>query len=215
MKTFIKKLVRNKFQVLFFVGLLALLVVAIALANSTPTNNQEANEGNNTPVQPIDNSNTDLPVFVESLSIPMNSNSEYKIVRRFYNENDSKEQKINSLMFSGNTYYTSQGVSYSLINEGYFDVLASISGTVIEASTSALQGKYVIVQSDKDIKTYYYGLSELSVKKGDRVVQGKKLGVSGTNTLDQAAGIHVYFQVSKNDKFINPESYIGTKIDEL
>ena len=57
--------------------------------------------------------------------------------------------------------------------------------------------------------------AKVTVEKGAKVLQGVKLGVSGTTTVDQETGIHVYFQISKSGKFLNPEKVIGTKTTEI
>ena len=114
-----------------------------------------------------------------------------------------------------NSFRTSTGTSFALKSGEYFDVVSSIAGTVTEVSNSPLFGNYVVVSNDEDVKTYYYGLSEVCVEKGTKVLQGVKLGVSGTTTVDSETGIHVYFQISKAGKFLNPVKAIGTKTNEL
>ena len=131
-------------------------------------------------------------------------------------EKDSSiEDQTKSLIKYQNSYRTSLGTSYALESGEYFDVIAAVSGTVTEVSSNPLFGNYVVISSDDDIKTYYYGLSEVAVEKGTKVLQGVKLGVSGSTTVDQETGIHVYFQISKAGKFLNPEKVIGTKTTEI
>ena len=72
-----------------------------------------------------------------------------------------------------------------------------------------------VITNEDEVSTYYYGLSEVCVEKGTKVLQGVKLGVSGTTTVDSETGIHVYFQIAKSGKLLNPEKVIGTKTKEL
>ena len=93
--------------------------------------------------------------------------------------------------------------------------MASLSGTVVEVKDNPLYGNYVVIEHDDNVKTCYYGLSEVVVAEGVKVNQGDKIGVSGTTEIDKEAGNHVYFQVFKNNKNLNPEKTIGKKITDL
>ena len=151
----------------------------------------------------------------EFVSMPLDPTASYKVVRKFYEKDASIEEQTKALIKYQNSFRTSLGTSYALESGEYFDVIAAVSGTVTEVASNPLFGNYVVISSDDDIKTYYYGLSEVTVEKGAKVLQGVKLGVSGTTTVDQETGIHVYFQISKSGKFLNPEKVIGTKTTEI
>ena len=73
----------------------------------------------------------------------------------------------------------------------------------------------IFIEHKDNVKTCYYGLSEVVVSVGSKVNQGDKLGVSGTTEIDSEAGNHVYFQILKNNKNLNPEKQIGKKITDL
>jgi stage II sporulation protein Q len=96
-----------------------------------------------------------------------------------------------------------------------FDVTSVFSGKVLEIKESPLYGKYVVLEHDNSLKTYYYGLSEVTVSVGATVNQGDKLGVSGTTEIDPESGVHVFLKVTKKDTHINPEKLIGKKISEI
>jgi stage II sporulation protein Q len=147
--------------------------------------------------------------------MPLDSSSDYVIVRTFYEKDDTKENQLNSLIKYENSYRTSLGTSYALKSGDYFNVVASITGIVSEVSTSPLFGNYVVITSDDNIKMYYYGLSEIEVTKGNTINQGETIGKSGTTVIDSETGIHVYFQITKDGKYLNPEKVIGLKVTEL
>ncbi len=218
MKNWIKKIGQNKFQFFFFVGIVGLLVMAIVVAsvnNNTPTESPSDNPGNVITPDPNPDDEEVITTATEFVSMPFDATLTYKVVRKFYEKDASKEDQAKALIKYENSYRTSNGTSYALDSGEYFDVIASISGKVIEVAKSPLFGNYVVVQTDDDIKTYYYGLSEVTVTKGTDVKQGEKLGIAGTSTVDQETGIHVYFQISKSGKFLNPEKVIGSKVTEI
>lgn len=214
MKNWIKKIGQNKFQFFFFVGILALLVIALIVSASI--NHKTDNPPLDTP--PVDMPPADQPVDTkpeESLKLPFDETMTYEIVRKFYDKNASKEDQAKALIKYGNTYRTSNGVSYAKDDDTTFDVVASLSGKVIEIKESPLYGNYVVIEHNDNLKTCYYGLSEVCVSVGTELNQGDKIGKSGNTDIDKEAGNHVYFQILKNGKYVNPENLIGKKISEI
>lgn len=218
MKNWIKKIGQNRFQFFFFVGIVGLLVLTIIVAAINDSN--KTTDDVNDPIyivtpNPDDNEEEVVTVAPEFVSMPFDATLSYKVVRKFYEKDASKEDQALSLIKYENSYRTSLGTSYALESGEHFDITASISGTVTEVANSPLFGNYVVVSTDNDIKTYYYGLSEVNVTKGSEIKQGEKIGVAGTTTVDQETGIHVYFQIQKAGKYLNPEKVIGSKITDL
>lgn len=218
MKNWIKKIGQNKFQFFFFLGLVVLLVGAIIISSTINTND------NNPPIEDQvddhekDNDDDDGKTTIETTEvvvIPLKAGSDYQVVRKFYEKDASKEDQAKALMKFENTYRASKGTSYALKNGDKFDVTASISGTVEDVGNSPIFGDFVIVSNSDGIKTYYYGLSETTVKKGQTIKQNDKLGVAGTSPIDKEIGNHVYFQISKNGNFLNPEKVCGTETTKL
>lgn len=222
MKKLIKKIGQNKFQFIFFASLVFLVVLAIVIASvdtkapvttnpdDDPTDIKKPDE----PKPSVDDEEVNLTAD-ELVSLPFDSTLDYHVVRKFYEKDASKEDQAKSLIKYDNTFRTSLGTSYALKNGGNFDVVTSITGTVTEISSSPLFGTYVVLSSDENVKTYYYGLSEVSINKGAMVKQGEKIGSAGTTAVDQETGVHVYFQITKDGKYINPEKAIGCKVKDL
>jgi stage II sporulation protein Q len=205
-KEWIKKIGQNKFQFFFFVGILALLVVALVVSTSI-------RETPKPPIDPPGEDPTDVEA-VEEIKLPF-ADLDYKIVRKFYDKNESQENQLKGLIKYGNTYRTSLGTSFSCKNDEPFDVLASLSGKVVEIKESPLYGKYVVIEHKDNLKTYYYALSEVTVSVGADVSQGSKIGVSGHSEIDKEAGNHVYFKIVKSGKHLNPEKTIGKKTTDI
>ena len=78
-----------------------------------------------------------------------------------------------------------------------------------------IRDSYVVIEHNDKLKTCYYGLSEVTVTVGAEVNQGDKVGTSGNTDIDKEAGNHVYFQVLKDSKYVNPEVLIGKKLSEI
>ena len=218
MKNLIKKIGQNKCRFFFCVGIVCLLLVAIVIGSINTKAPVETPGGDSpiveTPTPKPDDEDV-VTTAEEFVSMPLDPTASYKVVRKFYEKDASIEEQTKALIKYQNSFRTSLGTSYALESGEYFDVIAAVSGTVTEVASNPLFGNYVVISSDDDIKTYYYGLSEVTVEKGAKVLQGVKLGVSGTTTVDQETGIHVYFQISKSGKFLNPEKVIGTKTTEI
>ena len=215
MKNLIKKIGQNKFQFFFFVGIVAVLVIAIIISASIDTNVDDPVEQDPpvTITPPADDPVDVIPE--ETLKLPFDEQMEYVIVRKFYDKNSSKEDQLKALIKHGNSYRTSSGTSFAKKDNSSFDVLTTLSGKVTEIKESPLYGNYVVIEHNDNLKTYYYGLSDVNVEVGTSVKQGEKIGTSGNTEMDKEAGNHVYFLVKKDNKYVNPESLVGKKISEI
>ena len=214
MKKILNKISENKFQFFFFVGLLALLLVALVIS-SGPTNVDDPIDD---PIieKPDEKPNEDIVTeTVEVINLPFVDETDYVVTRKFYEKNESKENQELSLIKYNNTYRTSDGTAYSKTDNTSFQVLSVLSGTVSEVKNNPLFGSYVVVTHDNDVKSYYYGLSEIKVEVGSTISQGDVIGVSGTTEIDKAAGNHVFLKITKNDKYYNPEKLIGKQTSEI
>jgi len=82
-------------------------------------------------------------------------------------------------------------------------VMAALDGTVSVVAENWLYGKYIIITHDNGYKTLYGHLNSFSVKQGDRVARGKKIGESGNTGY--STGAHLHFTIyDKNNKLVNP-----------
>jgi murein DD-endopeptidase MepM/ murein hydrolase activator NlpD len=81
-------------------------------------------------------------------------------------------------------------------------VKAAIDGTVSTVGSNYTFGRYIILSHDNGYQTMYAHLSAVSVKQGERVNQGGKIGEVGNTGL--TTGPHLHFAVYKNGRAINP-----------
>ena len=219
MNKLIKKISQNKFQFFFFLGLSAMLLGALVIGKAvTPTeqpstNNPDISEPDN---NQGNNQTPDVNVKPEEVfKLPFSETMEYQVVRKFYEKDASAQDQELSLIKYNNSYRTSNGTSFANKDNNLFDVTCVLSGEVFEIKESPLYGKYVVLRHSNDIKTFYYGLSEVTVTVGSTVNQGDKIGVSGQTEIDSESGIHVFLKVTKAGEFINPEKVIGKKVSEI
>lgn len=98
---------------------------------------------------------------------------------------------------------THEGVDF--ISED-LKVCAVAAGTVTEVGKDLLDGNYVIVSHAEGYASRYYSLDDsLSVKKGDTLIEGQLIGtMSSSMATESLDGIHLHFEMSKNNVDINP-----------
>jgi murein DD-endopeptidase MepM/ murein hydrolase activator NlpD len=82
-------------------------------------------------------------------------------------------------------------------------VMASMEGVVSVINENWLYGKHIILSHPNGYKTMYAHLNAVSVKQGDKVAQGRKIGEAGNTGY--STGAHLHFTIyDKNGKLINP-----------
>lgn len=68
-------------------------------------------------------------------------------------------------------------------------------------------GNKVIIDHQNGYRTLYAHLASISVKPGQTVPQGAKLGVMGAT--GDSTGVHLHIEVYKNGKLVDPRSVLG------
>jgi murein DD-endopeptidase MepM/ murein hydrolase activator NlpD len=84
-------------------------------------------------------------------------------------------------------------------------VVATINGVVTMSCRYYGYGNLIIIKHDEGVETYYSHLSKCLVEKGDTVFAGQAVGLGGRT--GRATTDHLHFEVRKNKKPLNPESY--------
>jgi murein DD-endopeptidase MepM/ murein hydrolase activator NlpD len=80
-------------------------------------------------------------------------------------------------------------------------VRAAMKGIVYDSGNDPIHGKYVILQHDYNYLTLYSNLSNVSVKNGNYVRQGKIIGEAGNTGTDSEP--HLHFGIFKGYNAIN------------
>ena len=84
-------------------------------------------------------------------------------------------------------------------------VPATNHGVVVWAEPLGIYGQTVILDHGLGVFSMYSHLSQIEVKKGDRMEQGKSLGRTGATGL--AGGDHLHFSVLLQGEFVDPREW--------
>lgn len=103
---------------------------------------------------------------------------------------------------SADAKYNHPGVDYSAA--AGIDVPAANSGTVVYAGILELTGYTVVIDHGFGLKTWYWHMSENTVKAGDTVNKGDIIGKTGRTGFTNQNGVHIGMSVC--DVFVSPYS---------
>lgn len=158
--------------------------------------------------------NNDVPVVNTKVTIvtPF-TDANVTVGKGFYDYKGESKDQENSIIKYNNTYMQNNGIDYVL--EEVFEVVSVLDGKVVEVSEDNTLGNIVVIEHENNITTTYESLSEVSVKKGDVIAQGQSIGKSGTNKIEKDLGNHLYFQITKDNKVLNPENCYNKDIKDL
>ena len=76
-------------------------------------------------------------------------------------------------------------------------------------------GKIVEIKHNNELVSSYTGLSIVNVQKGENITKGMKIGVSGTNKVNESLGNHLHFEIYQNGVNIDPLKVLGKKIGDF
>ncbi|WP_188207593.1 M23 family metallopeptidase [Alkalibacillus aidingensis] len=140
----------------------------------------------------------------EDLVLPVLLGDRTEIMTNYYDVDASAEEQEDALIFYNNQYYQSKGVDITSTDGEPFDVIASLSGTVVSVEDDELLGLTVELEHEGNRSTVYASLSEAEVQEGDELSQGDKIGVSGENVYSGADVSKVHFQLHEDGEPVNP-----------
>ncbi len=92
-------------------------------------------------------------------------------------------------------------------------VLAALDGTVASVTNDALMGLTVKISHENGIETVYSCLESVpeNIVEGASVLRGQAIGnVGNSGASESADGVHLHFEVLKNGKAVNPQSYLSS-----
>ena len=197
-----------------YIMVISVLFISISfLANNLSHNIEYGNmsvstlDDNTTPV--IKNEENILQSIIEKPYVSSN----VSISKSFYDMTDDAKKQEDSLVYYQNTYLQNSGVLYESTDP--FDIKASYDGKVTNVSQDDILGNYIEITHNENLKTVYYSLSEVTVKKDDVVLSGDVIGKSGTNKLNNDSTNSLLFEVYHNGVAIDPEDFYNMNIDDL
>lgn len=83
-------------------------------------------------------------------------------------------------------------------------IIASREGKVASVGFNATYGNFVIVDHGGNWQTLYAHLSEISVKKGDKL-WGNRLVIGESGNTGNSSGPHLHFEIRVGEKCIDPK----------
>lgn len=85
-------------------------------------------------------------------------------------------------------------------------IQAAMGGRVSTKGYSNTYGNHVIIDHDNGYQTLYAHMVSSTVKKGQYIQQGGRIGYAGNTGY--STGVHLHFSVYKNGKLINPAAVL-------
>ncbi|CAH0345101.1 M23 family metallopeptidase [Bacillus sp. CECT 9360] len=142
---------------------------------------------------------------LENIKMPVTDSKEMVIKKQFYDaENGTKEQQEAALVSYNNRYEPNKGIDIAMRDGKTFDVVASLSGIVKNVKEDALLGNEITIEHDNGVVTHYQSVKDIEVAVGDEVKQGQALAKAGKSLLNEEAGVHVHFEIRKDNVALNP-----------
>lgn len=148
----------------------------------------------------------------EKISKPYTS-EKVSIYKNFYDKDAEEAEQQKSIIYHEGIYMQNSGIDYK--SDESFDVISITKGTVTNISDDPLLGKTVEIKSSTELVITYQSLSEVNVKKGDVVTNGKVIGKSGTCALNSDIQNGLHLEMYVNGSVVNPEKYYGKSLKEL
>ncbi len=151
---------------------------------------------------------------LENIAMPVSNPEEAIIEKGFYDETASTQEQEAALVFYNNTYQPNTGLDISMDGKE-FDVVASLSGTVTKVQEDSLLGNVIEVEHDQGVVTRYSSVKDFAVQVGDSVEQGQTLAQANKSLLNEEAGVHVHFEIRKDNVAVNPIDYVNKSLASL
>jgi stage II sporulation protein Q len=177
----------------------AAILVQNGFDNTADKGKETAKTGKDTK-QPAIEVNSKL----ENIKYPVTDSESIVIKKQFYDVKDSKEEREAALVSYNNIYQPNKGIDISMKDGKSFDVVASLSGIVTKVKEDSLLGNEIQVEHDNGVVTHYQSVQDFAVAVGDEVKQGQVLAKSGQSLLNQEAGVHVHYEIRKDNVALNP-----------
>lgn len=151
---------------------------------------EDVSEASTTVISPVDNSSVSIGTY-------------------YYNKDDDASRQEQSLILYEDTYLPNSGILYTSDNS--FEIKNVYDGKVLDVKEDEILGSYVIVEHNSNLKTYYYGLENISVEKNEQILKGTLIGNSKENNISKGKKSFL-FEVYYKGETINPEKFINDNI---
>jgi stage II sporulation protein Q len=140
----------------------------------------------------------------ESMIWPVANPTEIQVVKPYYDENGTEENRVAAMVQYNDTFVPNAGIDIARGDQKTFEVKAALSGEVTRVENVPVMGTVIEVTHPNNLKTVYQSVGESKVKQGDAVKQGDVLASAGRNEIEKDLGNHVHFEVYEDGAVINP-----------
>ncbi|MGE7183660.1 peptidoglycan DD-metalloendopeptidase family protein [Peribacillus sp. NPDC006672] len=152
---------------------------------------------------------------LETIKMPVADADKTVIKKQFYDVNADEKAQEEALVFYNNRYEQNKGIDIALKDGKSFDVKASLSGNVTKVQDDALLGNLVEVQHEDGVVTRYQSVKDIKVAVGDKVKQGQAIASAGKSQINEEAGVHVHFEIRKDNIALNPNDFIDKQASAI
>ena len=85
------------------------------------------------------------------------------------------------------------------------------AGEIILVGAFYFPGNFVMVDHGNGVVSFYCHMSKITVKRGEHVISGQQIGLSGST--GRATGAHLHLSMYANGRVIDPEPFFNSTID--
>ncbi|HZG70650.1 MAG TPA: M23 family metallopeptidase [Chondromyces sp.] len=214
MKNFFKK--RWVFPAIYLVCAAFLITGIVWYQMGSQSNEEEYGyEEESAGQESFDNPAVEVNTALENIAVPVKNPDAVVVQKEFYDEKASEEQQESALVVYNNTYHPNTGIDYTVKDGKSFDVVAALSGKVTKVQTDSLLGNVIEIEHQNGVTTQYQSVKDFQVAEGDEVKQGQVIAKAGQSLFNEEAGIHVHFEIRKDNIPVNPQDYFNKPVTSL
>ena len=209
-----RRIKKSVVYAIYSIGIIALIGTIYLIEKSIAKDNFKENNDNYGYVSKTIFDET-VPVMNEAEGVQIirpYTDQNITIVKNYYDYKGEEETQKNYIFFHEDTYMQSTGISYGGVDE--FDVVAVLDGTVTSVKEDELLGNIVEIKHSNNLTSVYQSLKDVNVKKDDKVSQGQPIAKAGTSNIDTSLKNHVYFELIKDGKVVNPEEIFNNQTQQ-
>ncbi|MGE7906174.1 peptidoglycan DD-metalloendopeptidase family protein [Peribacillus sp. NPDC094092] len=152
---------------------------------------------------------------LETIKMPVADADKSIIKKQFYDVNADEKAQEEALVFYNNRYEQNKGIDIAMEDGKAFDVKASLSGNVTKVQDDALLGNLVEIEHEDGVVTRYQSVKDIKVAVGDKVKQGQAIATAGKSQINEEAGVHVHFEIRKDNIALNPVDFIDKQASAI
>ncbi|CAH0246230.1 Stage II sporulation protein Q [Peribacillus sp. Bi96] len=152
---------------------------------------------------------------LETIKMPVADADKSVIKKQFYDVNADEKAQEEALVFYNNRYEQNKGIDIAMEDGKSFDVKASLSGNVTKVQDDALLGNLIEVEHEDGVVTRYQSVKDIKVAVGDKVKQGQAIATAGKSQINEEAGVHVHFEIRKDNIALNPTDFIDKQASAI